>query len=264
MGKSRASTFSFPFYPSDHMNDLNLRGCHPAAQGVWMSMVCLMAQGKPFGHLRIDPGSPAPEPPPSAGPNGIPLGTPRGAARGRARGVPGGGVRGDTTPPAGGVWSLPKSGSLEPELHHLIGQDRELTKWAVQHLESRNVFSRTADKIIFSRRMVRVAKEKEARVKRAQEAYARRQKRQSQQPAPTPIGAPGGRAPGQGTGTPSGGARGTPSGLARAGANGAPRGIPTGPPLPPPTTTHTPPDPPRKRVGPNKAAIAEQVRRHRA
>jgi hypothetical protein len=211
-------------------------------------MVCIMAQGKPFGHLRIDPGSPAPDPPPSAGPSGIASGTPHGGARG----IPRGGVRGDTTPPVSALWNLPKNGSLEAELHHLIGKDAELTKWAVQHLESRNVFSRTPQGIIFSRRMVRVAEEKAARVKRAQEAWARRQKRMGGGAPASAGGATSARVSASASGTPRGGASGTPHGGARGGANGLARGVPGARPLPPPTTTHTPPDPPRKRVGPPK------------
>lgn len=42
---------SFPFYPDDWMNDLGLRGCPPAARGVWADMLCLMHQGEPYGYL---------------------------------------------------------------------------------------------------------------------------------------------------------------------------------------------------------------------
>lgn len=267
MRKPRASSFSFPFYPSDHMNDLNLRGCHPAAQGIWVSMFCLMAQGSPFGHLRIEPGTKeSPEPPPGARPGGVPSGGPHT----RPRGVPGGGVRGDTTPPMSGVWKLSKNGSLEPELFRLIGQPEDVTRWAIEHLESRGVFSRTADGIIFSRRMVRQAEERAARVKRAQEAYKRRQQRERSQSSSPPsapgVARPGGTGRSGPSGTAHGGPRGVPTATAPARPNGTPRGVPTGAPLPPPTTNTPTPTPPRKRGGPqiDQAAVADRIRRRQA
>ncbi len=43
---------SFQFYPGDWLSDLSLKNCSLAAQGLWISMICLMHQGYPYGYLR--------------------------------------------------------------------------------------------------------------------------------------------------------------------------------------------------------------------
>lgn len=45
---------SFQFYPGDWRRDLNLQRCSIAARGLWIEMMCLMADGKPYGHLGVD------------------------------------------------------------------------------------------------------------------------------------------------------------------------------------------------------------------
>jgi len=39
------------FYPSDWLSDEALRGCSPAARGLWVDMICLMAKSKKHGYL---------------------------------------------------------------------------------------------------------------------------------------------------------------------------------------------------------------------
>lgn len=241
----------FPFFPNDHLGDINLRGCHPAAKGIWWDMVCYMAQGSPFGHLRLDPAKTAPPPgrPPALA-SGIPPGTPPARARAGARGVPGGVLQIE--------YNLPKSGSLEHELPRMLGLPANLVEWALAHLENRQVFSRTREGIIYCRRMVRWAEEREARKRRATEAYQRRQRNgqngppgQARSSAPAPP-------PGRAGGTPPGTPPGRPRGLAAA----PPPGTPTGPPntLALDTTNPTPLPPPRKRgVGADRERTAELI-----
>lgn len=45
---------SFPFYPKDWLSDLGLRSLPMAARGLWADLMCLMHDGKPYGHLTID------------------------------------------------------------------------------------------------------------------------------------------------------------------------------------------------------------------
>ena len=219
-------------------------------------MVCYMAQGTPFGHLRLAPGQkPGPPGRPPGGASGIPPGTPPGGARARARAK-------DHALPPGGLqieYNLPPSGSLERELPRLLGQPEDLVRWAIAHLENRQVFSRDRDGIIYCRRMVRWAQEREDRKRRALEAYQRRQ-----------SGAKNGgqqRAPGGSRATPPGGASGippgTPPGGPRAVATAGPGGTPGGAPLSLALSSKnpTPSPPPRKRgVGTNADHVAQLIR----
>ena len=41
------------FWPQDWQRDPALRSCSAAARGVWMDMLCIMHEGKPYGHLTI-------------------------------------------------------------------------------------------------------------------------------------------------------------------------------------------------------------------
>ena len=243
----------FPFFPSDHLNDLGVRGSHPAAQGIWWSMVCFMAQGSPFGFLKLAPGSPPPGPPPATAsgvPGGIPRGVPPARPRVREHGVPGG-----VTKPA---YNLPASGSLEPELPQLLGLPEDLVRWAIAHLESRHVFSRDPAGVIYCRRMKRWAEEREARARRGREAYERARKKRGNG---TPATAPGGsRAPASAPppGTPPGIPPGTPPAIAPVPV----RGISGGPPN---TNTkdkkdHPPLPPLRKRSGGSTDAAVQMMR----
>lgn len=45
---------AFQFYPGDYLRDLALRTCSVGARGVWWDMVCLMHDGTPYGHLRVN------------------------------------------------------------------------------------------------------------------------------------------------------------------------------------------------------------------
>lgn len=238
MKQSHGSNVFFSFYPNDHLNDVNLRVCHATAKGVWMDMVCLMAQGKPFGYLRIEPstaGDPGPAPanvtpyatpttqPPSR-PSGVPSGTPTTRPSARASGVPGGEMKRDVV--------VSKSGSLEADLARLISQPEDLVRWAIQHLESNGVFSRDSSGVIYSRRMVRWFKLREERTLRAKLAYQKRMKEKG-------LEAPGralksGVAPGTPVAIPNSAAVGTPSGAPDGGANTKATTKDKTPPLTPP------------------------------
>jgi len=39
------------FFWADWLSDVNLRRCSPAARGVWMDMLCILAQAEPVGYL---------------------------------------------------------------------------------------------------------------------------------------------------------------------------------------------------------------------
>jgi hypothetical protein len=230
-------------------------------------MVCYMAQGSPFGHLRLDPSTkiPPPGPPPGtppapppgtppAPPPGTPRGIPRGIAHAPAR------ARERAIPPgvSENEYNLPKSGSLEAELPRLLGLPEELVSWAIAHLESRQVFNRDAQGIIYCRRMVRWASEREARKRRALEAYKRSRSGNGNpgrnRPPGTPHAPPPGTPPGIPPGTPHGGARGT--------ASAPPPGIPGAPPLSLALDKYpTPQPPPRKRGGgANTEHVAQLIR----
>jgi hypothetical protein len=186
---SRSNSY-FPFYPNDHLNDLNLMGCHAAAQGVWWSMVCLMAQGSPFGHLRIEPGeNKLFLQPKNANPQGEPIGGPIGGPIGQPIGGPtkkrqatlslefeGGLSRNE--------FRLSSTGSLEADLARIIRQPPDLVAWALAHLEHRGVFSRTDQGIIYCRRMVNDEKRRAQQAKYAKEGYEKRQRDKATGKAP--------------------------------------------------------------------------------
>jgi len=45
---------SFRFYPQDWMQSTGLRSCSIGARGLWMDMLCLMHEGTPYGHLKVN------------------------------------------------------------------------------------------------------------------------------------------------------------------------------------------------------------------
>jgi len=44
----------FKFYPTDWRSHAKLRNCGAAARGLWIEMLCLMHEAKPYGHLLIN------------------------------------------------------------------------------------------------------------------------------------------------------------------------------------------------------------------
>lgn len=42
------------FYPTDWQSDPRLRMCGPAARGLWIEMLCVMHDAKPYGHLLVN------------------------------------------------------------------------------------------------------------------------------------------------------------------------------------------------------------------
>lgn len=44
----------FKFYPSDWRADKGLRLCGAAARGLWIEMLCVMHEAKPYGHLLVN------------------------------------------------------------------------------------------------------------------------------------------------------------------------------------------------------------------
>lgn len=45
---------SFQFYPGDWLRSTDLRSCSIGARGLWMDMICLMHEGNPYGHLKVN------------------------------------------------------------------------------------------------------------------------------------------------------------------------------------------------------------------
>jgi hypothetical protein len=45
---------AFQFYPGDWLRDAALRSCSIPARGVWIDMLCIMHDGNPYGHLRVN------------------------------------------------------------------------------------------------------------------------------------------------------------------------------------------------------------------
>ena len=43
----------FKFYPNDWQSEPKLRMCSIAARGLWMELLCIMHDAKPYGHLTI-------------------------------------------------------------------------------------------------------------------------------------------------------------------------------------------------------------------
>jgi hypothetical protein len=44
---------AFQFYPKDWRSDVQLRSCSVAARGLWVDLMCLMHDGKPYGTLTL-------------------------------------------------------------------------------------------------------------------------------------------------------------------------------------------------------------------
>jgi hypothetical protein len=44
----------FKFYPTNWQADPGLRACSLAARGLWMDLICIMHDAKPYGHLLIN------------------------------------------------------------------------------------------------------------------------------------------------------------------------------------------------------------------
>lgn len=45
---------AFQFYPGDWLRDTALRSCSVSARGLWIEMICLMHEGTPYGHLKVN------------------------------------------------------------------------------------------------------------------------------------------------------------------------------------------------------------------
>jgi hypothetical protein len=44
---------AFQWYPGDWLRATETRVCSLAARGLWIDMICLMHEGRPYGHLRV-------------------------------------------------------------------------------------------------------------------------------------------------------------------------------------------------------------------
>lgn len=115
---------SFQFYPGDWLHDIGVRACSLAARGLWMDMLSFMHQANPYGHLLL----------PTVGEDG---------------GKDGG-------------KDILKA-ILPPILARMVGSTSEEVERLLAELEQAEVFSRTAEGVIFSRRMVQDEKAREAR-----------------------------------------------------------------------------------------------------
>lgn len=257
------------FFWRDHEQDLNLSACHPFAQGIWMRMQAIMAQGEPYGHLRMEPRKATPSPPPAASggggarpharPSGGAGGVPSGIAPALPRGGAGGGAHGGLET----RYTLPKSGSLEHLIFSRCGVTQEQMEWVIEHLEEHGVFSRDDHGIIYSRRMVRELREHTQRVERATRARLAYERRRAKLPPDPGSGKPpvkSGKPLGNGVDRtrPHGGAGGVPGG----GPHAIAGGVPGGPPIPiTRTTTTEPPDPPFAK--PRRKGAQAQARHER-
>ena len=243
------------FFWRDHESDLQLANCHMFAQGVWARMLAIMAQGEPFGHLRLHPVAVRPPARPPARPGGVPGGIPSAPASTGPSGL----VSGDLH----ARYTLPESGSLEHIIYARLGITKEEAAWSIEHLERHGVFSRTPEGVIYCRRMVRDEQKHAERVRRAVQAYERRaRKEKREQPSSGTSAPPNAR--------PSGTPRGTPPArpLARPGARPPARasGVPGGPPITTTSNPRHPPHPPSLREGglsPELAQAAELLKRKR-
>lgn len=226
-------------------------------------MLCMMAQGEPYGHLQVKPNQAIPftPRPPSLAPGPPEAGHPAppyGLAHGTPSGTPSG-------LPSGGAHCLqhaPENGSLEGLIWSFASMTAEEVAWCVADLERQGVFSRTPDGIIYSRRMVRDHLRHEARVKKAVAAYAERhQNQQTQVPRPPKsVGAPPGppvhaRPDGVPDALPSGTPSGLPSGLPHGGAYNQNYRR---------TKDPTPPPPPPRGGGSTPSARREELRANTA
>lgn len=45
---------AFQFYPGDWLRSTDLRSCSIGARGLWIDMICLMHEGNPYGHLKVN------------------------------------------------------------------------------------------------------------------------------------------------------------------------------------------------------------------
>ena len=257
------------FFWRDHEQDLNLSACHPFAQGIWMRMQAIMAQGEPYGHLRMEPRKAAPSPPPAANGGGGAKGSarPHGGAGGVPGGIapalPGGGAGGGAHGGLETRYTLPKSGSLEHLIFSRCGVTQEQMEWVIEHLEEHGVFSRDEAGIIYSRRMVRELKDHTQRVERATRAREAYERRRAKNP-PDPGGGkhPQKRGNGVDLAAQSGGVGGRPPGTPRGGPPAIAGGVPGGPPIPITRTTNTePPDPPFAK--PRRKGAQAQTRHER-
>ena len=106
---------SYQFYPLDWLGDQGLRACCLAPRGLWVDMLSFMHQGNPYGHLTFGTSD-------------------RDGKDGDK----------DTLRPI-----LPR------DLARMVGTTVEEIAPLLDELEAHNVFSRTPNDVIFSRRMVR-------------------------------------------------------------------------------------------------------------
>ncbi|MGA9508148.1 MAG: hypothetical protein WBV55_05820 [Candidatus Sulfotelmatobacter sp.] len=116
---------AFQFYPGDWLRDVGVRACSLAARGLWMDMLSYMHQANPYGHLLL----------PSA------------AEKDGGKDI---------------LKPILKP-ILPAILARMVGGATEDVEGLLAELEQAEVFSRTADGVIFSRRMVHDEKSREAR-----------------------------------------------------------------------------------------------------
>jgi len=111
------------FYPGDWLRNIRLRTCSLAARGLWMDMLCLMHQGEPYGHLAL-------------------------------------GIQKD---PADEANDDALRAILPANLARMVGATEKGVSTLLRELEEAGVFSRTAEGIIYSRRMGRDEKLRQVR-----------------------------------------------------------------------------------------------------
>lgn len=123
------------FFWRDWLGDTALRTCSAAARGVWIDLICIMAQGSPFGTLRYGDPNEAHRDNPGDIPRVIPRDNPTLNPRV---------IQGGTGKP------IPT-----PKLARILGLSESELALHLDELEDAGVFSRDSSGTIFCRRMVR-------------------------------------------------------------------------------------------------------------
>ena len=134
------------FAIADHRSDTALRLCSAEARGVWIDMLCLMAEGEPYGHLSRPDDKKLTK---GGTPGANPVSTSRGGTRGAN----------PVSTSRGGARGANPVVSFEPYMAQLTNTPEDVVKRAIRELERYGVFNRVADGplkgIIYSRRMLR-------------------------------------------------------------------------------------------------------------
>ena len=227
-----------PIFTRDVLGDPQLRACHPQSIGLWWLMLCVMQEGEPYGHLRMEPVNVKPPKLTKRRRRAPPGGTPNGVADARDTVGPNAGPLAIAYALLENVRRPPRDGSLESILPRLTGMDAETIAWCVWDLEVHRVLNRTSTGVIYCEWMVDQWQRHQQRADRARKAYQGKDQ-PPPQPQKTSPSAPTRRSrtksesrpPAQPPASASARPRATPDGVPSARANARPRATADGVPL---------------------------------